>query len=80
MSDINYDITLDVKGESCPIPVVKTKQKVDNLDQNETLRVLSTDSGSLSDINGWSKGMGDIELIEQQTEDDEIYVHYLRKK
>lgn len=80
MSNIDYDKELDVKGESCPMPVVKTKQEVDSLDQNEVLRVLSTDSGSLSDINGWSKGMDNIELIEQESEDDELYVHYLKKE
>lgn len=80
MSDIDYDKTLDVKGESCPMPVVKTKKEVNNLDNNEVLRVLSTDSGSLSDINGWSTSMDDIELIEQESEDDELYIHYLKKE
>lgn len=80
MSDIDYDKTLDVKGESCPMPVVKTKKEVNNLDNNEVLRVLSTDSGSISDINGWSTSMDDIELIEQESEDDELYIHYLKKE
>lgn len=78
MSDINYDKTLDVKGESCPIPVVKTKQQADSLDENEILRVVSTDSGSLSDINGWSNGVDSIELLKQNEEDD-LYIHYIKK-
>lgn len=78
MSDINYDKTLDVKGESCPIPVIKTKQQVDSLDENEILRVVSTDSGSLSDINGWSNGVDSIELLKQNEEDD-LYIHYIKK-
>lgn len=78
MSDIDYDKTLDVKGESCPMPVVKTKQKVDSLDKNEILRVVSTDSGSLSDINGWSSGVDSVNLLEQSEEDD-LYIHYIEK-
>lgn len=78
MSDIDYDKTLDVKGESCPMPVVKTKQKIDSLDENEILRVVSTDSGSLSDINGWSSGVDSVNLLEQSEEDD-LYIHYIEK-
>ena len=44
-----YDIaeTLDVKGASCPMPVVKTKGAIDDLAAGEILEVLATDSGSI---------------------------------
>ena len=45
--------TLDVTGESCPIPVVKTKQAVDDLARGALLEVHATDVGSVSDIDGW---------------------------
>lgn len=54
----DYDITetLDVKGASCPMPVVKTKSAIDDLAEGEILEVLATDSGSMSDIDGWASG------------------------
>lgn len=75
-----FDIseTLDVKGESCPMPVVKTKQAIDDLAVGEVLEVLSTDSGSMSDIDGWAEGTDGVSLLDQ-VEDGDLYKHYVEK-
>ncbi|KAA9396535.1 hypothetical protein Har1130_17935 [Haloarcula sp. CBA1130] len=75
-----YDIaeTLDVKGASCPMPVVKTKGAIDDLAGGEVLEVLATDSGSMSDIDGWADGTEGVELVDQE-EGDDVYKHYVRK-
>ncbi|WP_434520852.1 sulfurtransferase TusA family protein [Halorubrum sp. AS12] len=75
-----YDIaeTLDVKGASCPMPVVKTKGAIDDLAEGAVLEVLATDPGSMSDIDGWADGTEGVELVDQ-TEGDDVYKHYVRK-
>ncbi|MFC7045139.1 sulfurtransferase TusA family protein [Halobacteriaceae archaeon GCM10025711] len=75
-----YDVseTLDVKGVSCPMPVVKTKQAVDGLTPGQILEVLATDSGSMSDIKGWADSTEGVELLDQ-VEGDGVYTHYVRK-
>ncbi|WP_160133553.1 sulfurtransferase TusA family protein [Halococcus salsus] len=70
--------TLDVQGENCPMPVVKTKQAVDGLGADEVLEVLATDAGSMSDIKGWAGSTADVELVDQVAEAD-VYRHYVRK-
>ncbi|SFS99469.1 sulfurtransferase TusA family protein [Halostagnicola kamekurae] len=70
--------TLDVKGQSCPMPIVKTKQTIDGLEAGDVLEVLATDSGSMSDIRGWADGTDGVELLEQ-VEDDDLYTHYVKK-
>ncbi|SDQ45847.1 sulfurtransferase TusA family protein [Natronobacterium texcoconense] len=70
--------TLDVKGQSCPMPVVKTKQAIDDLEAGAVLEVVATDSGSMSDIQGWAKGTDGVELLEQ-VEGDDVYTHYVEK-
>ena len=77
---VNYDITetLDVKGESCPMPVVKTKSAIDDVPEDGVLEVLSTDKGSMSDIKGWANGTSGVELLEQ-FEDGDLYKHYVEK-
>ena len=79
MSDA-FDIseTLDVKGASCPMPVVKTKAAIDDLAEGEVLEVLATDSGSMSDIDGWAAGTSGVELLDQ-VEDGDVYKHYVEK-
>jgi TusA-related sulfurtransferase len=69
--------TLDVKGESCPMPVVKTKQAIDDLNEGDVLEVLATDSGSMSDISGWADTTDGVELLDQQ-EDGDVFKHYVR--
>ncbi|UPM44219.1 sulfurtransferase TusA family protein [Halocatena salina] len=75
-----YETTdsLDVKGESCPMPVVKTKQAIDDLEEDAVLEVLATDSGSLSDLCGWADSTAGVELLDQK-EDGDVYKHYVRK-
>ncbi|KTG11535.1 hypothetical protein AUR64_03270 [Haloprofundus marisrubri] len=70
--------TLDVKGESCPMPVVKTKGAIDGLSDDEVLEVIATDSGSMSDIAGWAEATSGVELLDQQDEGD-VFKHYVRK-
>ncbi|KOX94044.1 hypothetical protein AMS69_09020 [Haloarcula rubripromontorii] len=75
-----FDIaeTLDVKGASCPMPVVKTKQAIDDLTEGSVLEVIATDSGSMSDIKGWAEGTNGVALLEQVDEGD-VYKHYVEK-
>ncbi|MFC6974810.1 MULTISPECIES: sulfurtransferase TusA family protein [Halobacteriales] len=75
-----FDITetLDVKGASCPMPVVKAKSAIDELSEGEVLEVLATDPGSMSDIDGWASGTEGVELVDQE-EGDDVFKHYVRK-
>ncbi|WP_135822075.1 sulfurtransferase TusA family protein [Halostella litorea] len=75
-----FDIaeTLDVKGASCPMPVVKAKAAIDDLAAGDVLEVLATDPGSVSDIDGWAAGTEGVELLDQ-AEGDDVYTHYVRK-
>ncbi|MES3161940.1 MAG: sulfurtransferase TusA family protein [Halorubrum sp.] len=74
--------TLDVKGQNCPMPVIKTKGAFDGLDAGDVLEVISTDAGSMSDIEGWADSTDGAELVDQEeaTEGGEsVYKHYVRK-
>jgi tRNA 2-thiouridine synthesizing protein A len=75
-----FDITetLDVTGESCPMPVVKTKSAIDDLAEGAVLEVLATDPGSMSDIDGWAAGTEGVELVDQE-EGADVYKHFVRK-
>ena len=74
-----YDIaeTLDVKGQNCPMPVVKTKQAVDGLASGDVLEVLATDPGSMSDLGGWADTTDGVELLAQE-DGNEVFTHYVQ--
>jgi TusA-related sulfurtransferase len=78
MTDYDVDETLDVKGKNCPMPVVETKQHIDDRPVGEVLEVVATDAGSLNDIAGWAETTDGVELLDQ-TENDGVYRHYVSR-
>ncbi len=78
MTEYEITETLDVTGQNCPMPVVKTKQSIDKLGAGAVLEVLATDPGSMSDIAGWAETTDGVELIDQN-EGEAVFTHYVRK-
>jgi tRNA 2-thiouridine synthesizing protein A len=67
MADVTR--TLDASGLACPMPVVRTRQAIDELSSGEVLEVISTDRGSVRDLPAWAGSTGH-RLIEQREEGD----------
>ena len=49
------DEYIDLSGLSCPGPLVKIKENIDKLQENEQLKVKVSDLGFYNDIQAWSK-------------------------
>lgn len=49
---------LDVRRLLCPLPVIRTQQKVKELISGDVLEVISTDPGALNDIPAWCRVNG----------------------
>ena len=77
-TEIVPDETLDCYGLLCPMPIVKTANKVEELDTGQVLEVLSTDEGIKEDMPAWCKSTGH-EYLGVKEEGGEYRV-YLRKK
>ena len=45
--------TLDLKGLSCPLPIVKTAQAAKELASGDLIEALATDPGSVADFKAW---------------------------
>lgn len=69
---------LDLKGLSCPLPIVKTAKALRDLRPGELVEVLATDPGSVPDFTAWARSTGN-ELVER-TEEGGVYRFVLRKK
>lgn len=68
---------LDAKGLACPMPIVKTKKAIGEIESGEVLEVHATDKGAKSDISAWVKSGGH-ELLEQ-TEEDDVLKFWIKK-
>jgi TusA-related sulfurtransferase len=79
---MQFDQTLDVKGAKCPMPLVKSRKTINTLPVCSVLQVVATDRGSVADFQGWTKTAKNVELLEQETVEENsqsLYVHYLKR-
>jgi TusA-related sulfurtransferase len=77
-----FDQTLDVKGAKCPLPLVKSRKTIGEMPVGQVLKVVATDRGSVADFQGWTKTAKNVELVQQETAQEngqELYIHYLRR-
>ena len=75
---MNADRELDTRGLNCPLPILKAKKALAEMESGQTIRVISTDSGSVRDFLAFSKQTGN-ELLEQTTEGKD-FIHVLRRR
>ena len=73
-----HDKELDARGLSCPLPILKTKKALGDLASGQVLRVVSTDPGSIKDMQAFASQTGN-SLLSQSNEGKD-YVFFLKKK
>ncbi len=78
MDMIEADETLDCIGLYCPMPIVKTAEKIKSLKPGQVLEVLADDAGIKEDMPTWCRATGN-EFLGTFDGDEEIKV-YVRKK
>lgn len=64
---------LDARRMFCPMPVIRTQDRVNQLQPGDTLEVVSTDPGALNDIPAWCRINGH-KVIGTREADDEVFV------
>ncbi|MCY9657147.1 sulfurtransferase TusA family protein [Paenibacillus chondroitinus] len=77
MATLQVDRTLECEGLACPMPVVRTKKAVDEMNPGEVLEVRATDKGSVADLKGWASRTG--HQYVGLKEENGVYRHYIRK-
>ncbi|WP_432363224.1 sulfurtransferase TusA family protein [Sporosarcina sp. UB5] len=74
---IKADLIVDAKGLACPMPIVKTRKAMKELEQGSVMEVQATDKGSTADLKAWAESAGHQYL--GTTEKEGTLTHYLRK-
>jgi TusA-related sulfurtransferase len=75
---MNIDKEIDTRGLNCPLPILKAKKALADMQSGQLLKVVATDQGSIRDFQAFAKQTGN-ELVDQQTTGNE-YVHVLRRR
>jgi tRNA 2-thiouridine synthesizing protein A len=77
MAEYSPDETLDCRGLSCPMPLLKTKKTLAKMQSGKILEVLGTDPGTKNDLPSYCKRSGDEYLGEE--EDSGFTRMYIKK-
>jgi len=75
---MEFDRDLDVKGLNCPLPILRTKKALAEMESGKILRVQATDRGSLKDFPAFAKQTGN-ELL-AHAENDSVFEFFLKRK
>ena len=75
---LQISTSVDARGLSCPMPIVKTAQAIKPLTSGDLLEVLATDPGSVKDFAAWATSTGNA-LVESDTADGKFRFVIRRK-
>lgn len=75
---MNFDKDLDARGLNCPLPILRAKKALTDMQSGQILRITATDPGSVKDFQAFCKQTGN-ELVSQTEENKEFVVLMKRK-
>jgi TusA-related sulfurtransferase len=71
-------MSLNLKGLSCPMPIIKTAKAMKDLLPGQLVEVFATDPGSVPDFKAWARATGN-PLVESG-EEAGVFHFILKKK
>jgi len=73
----DFQVELDARNLSCPMPVMKTKKALKGMNSGDVLHVIATDPASVQDLEILLESLSD-ELLEQTDGGGEFHF-YIKK-
>jgi tRNA 2-thiouridine synthesizing protein A len=75
---MNFDKELDARGLNCPLPILRAKKSLTELQSGQVLKIVATDPGSVKDFQAFAKQTGN-ELLSHSAEGKE-FTFFMKKK
>ncbi|MFX1605468.1 MAG: sulfurtransferase TusA family protein [Promethearchaeota archaeon] len=79
MTEYQVAREFDASGLRCPMPILKTKKEIQEINIGEILKVIATDVGTKKDFPAWSSRTGN-EILELVEENDKLIWYIKRTK
>jgi tRNA 2-thiouridine synthesizing protein A len=76
---MNFDKELDARGLNCPLPILRAKKALNDMQSGQVLRIVATDPGSVKDFQAFAKQTGN-DLLSQSEADNKEFVFFLKRK
>jgi tRNA 2-thiouridine synthesizing protein A len=75
---MQFDKELDARGLNCPLPILRAKKSLTDMQSGQVLKIVATDPGSMKDFEAFAKQTGNQLLSSSQA--DKEYTFYLKRK
>ncbi len=75
---VSPNAVLDMRGSSCPGPIVEAKKLLNGMAKGEVLQLVSNCPGIKADVRAWVKATG-LELVDSRESAPGEYRFYIRK-
>ncbi len=75
---MNFNKEFDASGMSCPLPIVKTKKALSDMESGQVLKVIATDCGAVKDMQAFADQTGNKLL--SNSEVGGKYIFFMQKK
>ena len=75
MMEIHKEV--DARGLNCPLPILRCKKGLSEIQPDEILKITATDPGSIKDFQAFCKQTGH-ELLSLE-QDEKVYIYHIRK-
>tara|TARA_Y100001936_G_scaffold200619_1_gene202523 strand:+ start:32392 stop:32619 length:228 start_codon:yes stop_codon:yes gene_type:complete len=75
---MHFDKELDVRGLKCPLPILRSKKYLANMNSGQILKILTTDPGSPIDFQVFSDQTGNVLL--SLSEINKEFIFYIKKR
>jgi len=75
---MNFDKELDARGLNCPLPILRAKKSLNDMQSGHVLKIIATDPGSVKDFQAFAKQTGN-ELL-SSAEGQKEYTFFMKRK
>jgi tRNA 2-thiouridine synthesizing protein A len=75
---MEFDKECDARNLNCPLPILRCKKSLSEINANQTLKIMATDPGSVKDFEAFCKQTGHV--MARRDEDDGVYTFYIKKR
>ncbi|MGE5638561.1 MAG: sulfurtransferase TusA family protein [Clostridia bacterium] len=75
---MNFDKELDARGLNCPLPILRAKKALNEMQGGQVLKIIATDPGSVKDFQAFSKQTGN-ELL-SHSEANKEFTFFMKRK
>ena len=72
------DRVVDCRDTYCPVPIVRLRQEIDQIDPGQVIKIIATDPGSVKDFQAFSKQTGN-ELL-SHSEANKEFTFFMKRK